>query len=480
MNINKLNEENKNMKKSTKILLIIFILFLIPAFIFSRYFIWGISVTESGLSLNFDAKGIAGIVFMGLSFVLGIVLYFKFLFSLSVDKMIFFSTIPLVILYGLSLFMLAQLKYMTGEVATSVRNILNITETNSYNTILWAVLLSVTMLSLLFLNYLLICRPITKVEKVVSRLGDGIVKEDKFSIGRGKQFSNIEHGLNKINNNFKHKDSELIGVKTRGKDNFLRPYIKVLGRGTYADLSRGEKVKKRVCVMSIKLIKSREGDLSLEENYEMLNSYLNLIGPLIRRHAGFIDRYNGDGIVCVFNRSENAIECAHVVVKAIKDKNRHNHSFSYMYERITLISLDVLFGLENKDGKTRPTIVSNIKEPLDKLDKVCKFISVGVVFTRSVLSSLPLGYRIRYRYLGNMILQENMQEQIFEDIEVYQKNISERLFKAKGFFERGVINYENKEYEKALHFFENGLKSFPSDKPCYVYYNKAKEKISKD
>ena len=89
------------MKKSTKILLIIFIVTLLPGIIFGKSIINGISVVENKFAFNFDLGAIVGLVFIGINIILGMILFFRFLASLPLDKVLFFSTVPLVLIYGI-------------------------------------------------------------------------------------------------------------------------------------------------------------------------------------------------------------------------------------------------------------------------------------------------------------------------------------------------------------------------------------------
>ena len=51
------------------------------------------------------------------------------------------------------------------------------------------------------------------------------------------------------------------------------------------------------------------------------------------------------------------------------------------------------------------------------------------------------------------------------------------IIKNKGLFERGIICYNNGDYQKAFNYFKENLKLYPNDKAGYVYYNNAKDKL---
>ncbi len=67
--------KNKNMKKLTKILLILFVLVTIPALVMGKSIFKGISPTDKGFSFNFDTQGIIAIVLAAISLALGTYLY---------------------------------------------------------------------------------------------------------------------------------------------------------------------------------------------------------------------------------------------------------------------------------------------------------------------------------------------------------------------------------------------------------------------
>ena len=54
---------------------------------------------------------------------------------------------------------------------------------------------------------------------------------------------------------------------------------------------------------------------------------------------------------------------------------------------------------------------------------------------------------------------------------------ADKLIKNKGLFERGIICYNNGDYNKALQYFQENIKNNSNDKAGYIYYCKTKEKL---
>ncbi len=470
--------KNKNMKKLTKILLILFVLVTIPALVMGKSIFNGISPTDKGFSFNFDTQAIIAIVLAAISFALGTYLYIRFIISQPVDKAIFFSSLPLVVLYGFSLFMLAEISAFNNPLAVSIRNILNLSTENLYNTVLWAILLTLVFIGLLFLNCFVFCKPIAKVERIVSRLGDGKVKDENLKIGGVKQFNSIEHSLNKINNNYRSKDRSLKTINLEAQKFIPKQFFKFLGKSNIQELELGNQVKKVASSMLVKLIGlESKGNMTLEENFNFVNAYIHVISPLIRKFGGFIDKYNGEGVTAVFGQAEDAIDCSHAIIRAINVKNRQNKSLPNVEQRISIMTSEVIFGIVGEEEHKMPTIISNVTGVLEKLDEVCRIMNAKIVFTKSSLDSLPLNYKFLYRHIGKLSVNENKEVIIFEDFEILPKDISAQLIKSKAYFERGVILYEEGSIENALELFSQSLKICPRDKGCYIYYNRAKEKV---
>ena len=98
------------------------------------------------------AWGIIALILAIITLVLGTILFIRFILSLPVDKAIFFSSLPFIVLYGLLLFSLAEITSLETPLANSLKTLLNVSRDNIYNTILWAILITIIFIILLFVN----------------------------------------------------------------------------------------------------------------------------------------------------------------------------------------------------------------------------------------------------------------------------------------------------------------------------------------
>ncbi len=464
------------MRLSTKIFLALFFLTLVPAIWLGQYFVAGIVATDGGLSFNFTTLGIIGLAFIVINMILGSIVYFRLLRSLSLPKALFFSVMPLTILYGVLIFLIADITQIDTQMATTVKTMLNISNENTYNTVLWAVLISIVYISALFLIFILVCKPVTRMEKIVNRLSDGKVKQPRFKLGGGKQFKELEHSLNKINYNYHSKDVMLKKNDIEIKKFIPKEFFKFLGKNNISELELGQQVKKHATTLFCDLKSSKQTvELTLEDNFNFINSYMNIVSPIIKRYGGFIDKYLGDGILAVFSRPEEALDCGTQIIKEIDIKNKSQEI--KVNSSISLHTGDMIFGIVGDQDRLAPTIVSDIVGFIEKQKEVNSFLGTKLIFTKAVLSELPTRYKFFYRYIGSLSTNDKTQEALYESLEVYQKDKREKLATLKSNFEQGVQDYNNKNYEESKNKLGEVLRYVPDDKPSYVYYNKASEKI---
>ncbi|MBE7073869.1 MAG: hypothetical protein E7379_02120 [Clostridiales bacterium] len=466
------------MKKSTIILLVLYVLVLIPSIIMGKYIFSAIVPTGTSFTFNFNTNAIIALVLNVVSLILGLILFFRFISSLSVHKAIFFSSLPIFIFYGVIIFLLAQLPTFEGEVSQSASALLNITKGSNFNVILWAIVVTFIFMFQLFINFFILCRPVGRVEQIVSRLSDGRIKEERLTVGGIKQFHNIEHSLNKINSNYKRNDKSFKEYKLETEKYIPKQFFKFLGKNSIAELELGRQVKKSATTVLIKLIGvNNTAKMSLEENFHFVNSYVNVISPLVRRFGGFIDKYLGEGLLVVFASCEDALNCVHTICRAIGIKNRQNKQLPNVLPRISMLNGEVIFGVIGEEERKMPTIVSDVYAKLEKLDEIAKMIGGSVVFSKTLLDNLPFQYRFLYRFIGNVTLSQNESNMIFEDLDVYHKDKVKEILKTKNIFEKGVMHYSNGDYEKAYSYLEEVLKENGADKCAYLYFNKCKDKL---
>ena len=460
------------MKTSTKILLIVNIALLIANVFLIRYLAMGIVPTENGFIFEFSALSWVALAVLVAFLITFIALYIVFLRNMRLSNLLFFSTLPLTLIYGVFVVYIAKIGDMDDITSASVKATLNLNSAQGVEN-LWIALATITYLVLLFVLIMVACRPLKNVEKVTQKLGDGRVKMEDYKIGGSKQFQEIEHSLNKINYLYKEKDNKLKIASLASQKYLPKQLLNFLGKNGIEEVETGKGVTKEGTILYCDLKPNKT--LSLEENFNYINSYLKVVAPLIKRFDGFVDKYLGDGLIAVFSRAQNAVECAHAILKAVEDRNKNQKKSLNIASRISVHTGALTIALSTEE-KT-PTVVSPIINMLSKMEEINEFMGGKLLFSKKTLDSFSSKYNFDYRYLGDLEYEKSITS-LFESLDCYPKRIREKLKKYKNEFENGVRFYNEKRYREAKDMFEKVLQKIPNDNAAFVYFNKCNEKLS--
>lgn len=468
------------MKTNTKIIVVIFLLSLIGGVLTSRYLFSAIKFSQYGIKFEFTSLSWVSIAFNSVNLITANILYFKFLKTRKFNSMLFFATIPITFVFGLLTYFIASINNYNGQAFTLIKTVLKISNTN-YNNYYWLAVLTIIYLIVTFIIFSIICKPVMKVEQATKRLSFGEVK-DKISIGGNKQFVEIENSLNKINENYKKKDDFIKQTNLEYEKFVPKQLVKFFGKKSVLELEIGSQVKKTATILYCSLRNSLlvTQTLSLEENFNYINSYLNVVSPIIRKNGGFVDKYLEDGLMAVFVSVKNAINCGIQIVKTIRQQNMQVKNVPALDVGIAVNTDEIIFGVVGDDVRKTPTIVSNSLNIVQNMDEINKKYGSVMLLSKNALNELPSNFNFAYRYIGNLNIVENKDVvTIFECLEVYPRQKREKLIKYHNEFENGVRAFVNGKFEIAKSIFESVYKKEKDDKICYTYYNRCCENLGK-
>ena len=181
--------------------------------------------------------------------------------------------------------------------------------------------------------------------------------------------------------------------------------------------------------------------------------------------------------VFAFSKPQNAIECAHAILRAIEVKNKSQKELPAIDVRISVNTGEIIFGIVGDEDRKSPTIISDVVNLASKMEEINIYIGTKFLISKQSLNELPQNFDFNYRYTGSLSLNDDVQISLFESLDYYPKSKKEKLKKLKNKFEAGVRAYNEKNYEDAKEIFSAILKQIPDDKPSFVYFNKASEKL---
>ena len=119
-----------------------------------------------------------------------------------------------------------------------------------------------------------------------------------------------------------------------------------------------------------------------DENFSFVNGYLKRMGPIVRAHDGYIDKFLGDGIMALFNRSaDDAISAA---VKMQQDLLVYNNEAESKGAQTINIGIGVntgtmMFGTLGEADRMEGSVISDAVNLAARLEMLTKLYQAKVL-----------------------------------------------------------------------------------------------------
>ncbi|MBR3732637.1 MAG: adenylate/guanylate cyclase domain-containing protein [Spirochaetales bacterium] len=198
-----------------------------------------------------------------------------------------------------------------------------------------------------------------------------------------------------------------------------KEFLTLLGKDNITDVQLDDRSTKSLAIMSadVRDFTVMSEKLSEDEVFDVLNKYLSTIGPIIRDHGGFIEKYLGDGIIVLFpNDGVRAAECAIAIQKAVSELNNEFHLRDNDTFRIGIgihYGEVVLMTVGEEDRMTGLTISGAVNTVL-RLEALTKKYKQPIIVSQTFADQYGLSDKYKLSALDTIRLDdENKNEVIY-------------------------------------------------------------------
>ena len=260
--------------------------------------------------------------------------------------------------------------------------------------------------------------------------------------------------------------------------------LEYLGKDSILDVKLGDQVSINMSILfaDIRSFTSISEKMSPEENFKFVNSYLNNIGPLIRKNNGYIDKFMGDGVMALFKTSEkDAIIAA---IEMHKSLNSYNQKSSINGQDPIKIGIGIntgkmMLGTLGESNRMEGSVISDAVNIASRLESLTK------VYKSDILISEDTKKKIKQKNLFTRfvdIVKVKGKSESFSIYEVVDSN-SSNLYKLKKDtikdFEKGIEHYHNKKFKNAAKLFNKIFDINPDDHINFLYKSRCENLLKK-
>ncbi|TGK28948.1 adenylate/guanylate cyclase domain-containing protein [Leptospira gomenensis] len=184
-------------------------------------------------------------------------------------------------------------------------------------------------------------------------------------------------------------------------------FLKFLGKKNITEIELGDQTQKEMTILfsDIRSFTQLSEKMTPKDNFDFLNSYMGKMGPIIRKHGGFVDKYLGDGIMALFPDSpDNALEAA---IEMKKELELHNETrLERRYEPIRIgigihtgvLMLGTIGEMERMDG----TVISDAVNLASRIEGLTKEYQADILLSDDSYRKIRNRVKYTFKELGKV------------------------------------------------------------------------------
>jgi class 3 adenylate cyclase len=254
-----------------------------------------------------------------------------------------------------------------------------------------------------------------------------------------------------------------------------KQFLKLLNKDSVIDVELGTHIDKEMSVLfaDIRDFTRLSENMTPQENFDFINTYLSRMEPIIDVHQGFVDKYIGDAIMALFpSTADSAVHAAIGMLEALAGYNLQRIEDCEEPIRIGVgvntgaLMLGTVGGKNRMDG----TVISDTVNLASRVESLTKGYKVDLLITEQTYLELsdPLAYQIRI--IDNVQVKgKSHKVTIYEVFDADDPDSIALKNQTIDDFNFGVQSYHERDYTSAKSSFETVLSINPTDHVAQIY-----------
>ena len=178
-------------------------------------------------------------------------------------------------------------------------------------------------------------------------------------------------------------------------------FLSIVGKPSIVDVMLGDNKRQDMTILfsDIRNFTTISEAMTPDENFAFINAYLERMGPVIRNHNGFIDKYIGDAIMALFTNADDAVRAALAMFDALAAFNadRRSSGLEPIAIGVGLNTGSLMLGTIGEKHRMDGTVISDAVNLASRIESLTKEYRVGLLISQFTYEQLadPRAYDIR-------------------------------------------------------------------------------------
>ncbi len=265
------------------------------------------------------------------------------------------------------------------------------------------------LLLLLFVVQLILLRreaiqPIQAIEHKLTEIENG--HPSPSVVGHSKEIVQLSYALNRVAQTLQQR--QLAQNEARAQlESLNRAYVRFvpaeflrqLGKANITKVELGDYQCTNITILfsDIRNFTTMAENMSASDTFMFLNQYLAKLGPVVREHNGFIDKYIGDAIMAIFTSTDDAVNAGLAMLRALDEFNAE-YADNAIRIGVGLHTGEVMLGTIGETFRMEGTVIGDTVNLAARLETLTKTYDTPFLISETVKDTLsnPETYTIHF------------------------------------------------------------------------------------
>jgi len=261
-------------------------------------------------------------------------------------------------------------------------------------------------------------------------------------------------------------------------------FLRFLEKKSVLDVKLGDQVQKEMAVLfsDIRSFTQLSESLTPTETFNFLNSYLSRVGPEIRAHNGFIDKYIGDAIMALFpDSTDDAVLAAIAMIQKLREYNDHRRSSGYapISVGIGIHTGKLMLGTLGENERMDGSVIADAVNLASRLQGLTRIYGGSILVTGYALGQLQDPDRYFHRFIDRVKVKGRTETvMIHEVFDPDPPAIRERKAGTKQDLLTAITAYYARDIGGAFARFQALKRHSPADRIIDIYLVRCKRLLA--
>ena len=256
-----------------------------------------------------------------------------------------------------------------------------------------------------------------------------------------------------------------------------------LNKDSILDVQLGDQVQKEMSILfsDIRSFTTLSESMLPEENFKFVNTYLSKMGPIVRENNGYIDKFIGDAIMALFEKSpDDAVRTSVKMLDALREYNkvRIREGNDPIRIGIGVNTGMMMLGTLGESDRMEGSVISDAVNIAARLEGLTKLYKTPLLISGETLLKIDDSI-FETRLIDKVAVKGKVKPiMVHEVLNGETPDLREIKISMLPNFKKCFKLYQNQKFENALELFRKYLKKVPEDHVGQLYVDRCQKILS--